>query len=197
MSFRPSAWSPRRAAALRFGVELDKAMKARGVGRPRLAEHLGMKSHSIIAHWRSGRGLPRIDAAIQLASVLDCPKLVDIVKSVVDLKCETCGKPFTHTGNGPRRYCSDRCRDIRGKMRAGQPLRQRADIAEQRAAEYQIAVNGYCRSCEPQGQCREPECPLRPVSPLPIIIDLVPGRTRDLVQPSRMARPSTLGRRVS
>jgi hypothetical protein len=42
-----------------------------------------------------------------------------------------------------------------------------------------LAIEDMCRSCEPEGLCRTPECPLRAVSPLSLIandVDVEPAR---------------------
>lgn len=168
MTVPVSATSARYLAARRFGAELDRAMRTRGIGRRRLAATMGMRSASIIAHWRSGAGVPRLEKAVQLADALSWDKLVEIVQSARESACDTCGTPFLNEGCGPKRYCSARCRDVKAKIRSGTSTRQRADLAERRLHEYIAAVTEMCRSCEPEGLCRMRDCALRAVSPLPV-----------------------------
>jgi hypothetical protein len=184
-----SANSTRRYAAREFGLELNRAMKARGIGRRRLAELMGMKSASIIAWWRAGEGLPRLENAVRLAECLDWDRLVAIVSRVRELPCDNCGNPFVNEGGGPKRYCSERCREVKAKVRAGGTSRGRADVAERALVDHRAAVAAMCRGCEPEGRCHQQACALRPVSPLPLLIDLRPG--------VRMATPETRTIRAS
>lgn len=50
-----------------------------------------------------------------------------------------------------------------------EPVRQAVGLTEV----YSAAVEAMCRECEPEGLCRNVECPLRPVSPLPVAGDKV------------------------
>jgi transcriptional regulator with XRE-family HTH domain len=169
MTVAVSATSARFAAAQRFGRELDRAMRRRGVGRRRLAETLGMRSASLIAHWRAGNGIPRVVQAARLAEALDAPVLLKISESIRMGNCDLCGKGFVNDGGGPKRFCSERCREVKAKVRSGQPSRLRADLAERRLAEHKNAVEAMCRACEPDGHCHDEKCALRLVSPLPIV----------------------------
>lgn len=95
--------------------------------------------------------------------------------------CRTLGAP----GPAKRRLDDDRAMMIlRGELlRVGQARKQQIGRAltlldEARAPEgkalavvagYQEATDAMCRSCEPEGLCRTAECPLRTVSPLPLV----------------------------
>lgn len=159
--------SPRRVLAKRFGAELTRAMKKKGVGQKRLGEQLGVAS-SNVASWRVGNNLPRLETAQRLASGLDCPVLVEIVLEGRQGQCETCRKTFINQGGGPKRFCSQECRDVKARMREGVEPRHRAIVAERRLADHVAAVEAMCRRCEPEGLCRDMECPLRSVSILPL-----------------------------
>lgn len=182
MTVSISPTSARAAAARRFGAELDRAMRTRKVGRRTLAKALGMDSASIIAHWRSGEGMPRLENAERLADSLDWPMLATIVRQSRTSECDTCSKPFVNEGGGPKRYCSEQCRRLKAKMRLGAPTRVRADLAERRLRDHVAAVAAFCEWCEPEGVCRRDDCSLRPVSPLPLLVDFR--------REPRMARPA-------
>ena len=47
--------------------------------------------------------------------------------------------------------------------------RQRVDQQGRLLADHRLAVEAMCRSCEPEGRCRDAACPLRAVSPLPLL----------------------------
>lgn len=163
-----SPGSPRRVLAERFGVELDRAMRARRVGANAVEAQLGV-AHSSIAAWRAGRNLPRIETAQRLASGLDAPRLLAIVLEARTCRCESCGRAFTNQGGAAKRFCDARCRSEAGRVRhAMGSVPRRADVAERRLREHRAAVGAMCASCEPEGMCVTPACALRPVSPLPL-----------------------------
>lgn len=58
----------------------------------------------------------------------------------------------------------------------------RGDRSARQLIVAETAVAAMCRDCEPSGVCRTPECPLRPVSPLPLA--LAPDKTAALVGPA-------------
>ena len=82
--------SPRAAPARKFARELRKAMETRKIGRRRLAMAMGLKSDSIIAQWRTGNSLPRLDSASAVAEVLEWPQLRLIVEGA---RTQTCARP--------------------------------------------------------------------------------------------------------
>jgi transcriptional regulator with XRE-family HTH domain len=161
--------SPRRAHARRFGLELDRAVRLRGVSLRSLAVRAGV-SRSLLYFYREGVSLPTLEAAGRLAEELDCRRLVAIAEEARSGTCELCARAFTSTaGAGNRRFCSDDCRRIAYEHRTRKrPARDRAVRAERTAARHVAAVDAFCRACEPDGACRTPECPLRVVSPLPL-----------------------------
>ena len=163
-----SPGSPRKMFALCFGAELNRAMKARGVGVRSLSAQLGI-AHSSIGAWRAGRNLPCLETAQRLASGLSAQRLLAIVLEARTGRCETCGRAFTNQGGVAKRYCDDRCRCQAEKVRhARGPAPIRAVVAERRLREHTAAVEAMCAACEPDGLCVTPGCALRPVSPLPL-----------------------------
>lgn len=162
-----SPGSPRRVLAVRFGAELTRAMKKAKVGQKRLGDVVGV-APSAIANYRCGANLPRLETAQRLASSLHAPVLVEIVMEGRQGQCETCRKTFINQGGGPKRFCSQECRDVKARLREGQGTRGRAIVAERRLRDHMAAVEAMCRKCEPEGLCRDMECPLRSVSILPL-----------------------------
>lgn len=165
-----SPGSARAAVARRFGAELDRAMRTRKVGRRTLAKATG-NGESTIVHWRSGQGMPRLENAERLAESLGWERLAIIARSSRVGECATCGKAFVNEGGGPKLYCSPQCRKVKAKMRLGTPVRERAVVAERRLQDHRAAVEAMCMSCEPEGMCHQDDCPLRTVSPLPLMVD--------------------------
>lgn len=167
MTVRLSPDSPRRAAAERFSVILRDAMKRHGIGQVPLAQQTGCAA-SAVAAWRNGHNLPRLETAMRLAAALGEDRLVTVVRDARSAPCETCGKLFLNEGGTPKRYCSVSCNKVAQAMRSGVSTRERAIVAERRTRRYVAAVDAFCRGCEPEGLCRDVDCALRPVSPLPL-----------------------------
>jgi len=185
-----SRTSDRLPAARRFADELRRSMAEHKVGQVRLAKLVGCAS-SAVAQWRMGRNLPRLDTAIRLAECLSNEKLTTIVREARTGRCLRCGAPFLNEGGAPKKYCGERCLTIAAKIRNvlgdRTPARKkltamRADLkaTQEALTELQVSVEEMCRSCEPAGYCRTAECPLRPVSPLPLAFGIkeVPLATR-------------------
>jgi len=105
--------SVKAVAARRLGAELDRAMRARGVGRTRLSRMCSI-SHTLVAQYRLGTTLPHLEVATSLAGALDWPPLADIVRDARAGRCalDMCGRPFINNGGGVKRFCSARCREI-------------------------------------------------------------------------------------
>ena len=154
--------------AIRFGAELERAMKARGVGRRAVAVAVHASDTSVM-YWRTGRMLPRSATAEKLAEALAWPRLAALAAELRRKRCLVCGVEFVDdSGSNNRFYCSLSCRSVRGKAMVGTDRRQRAAMAERRLTAHQRAVAAYCAGCEPSGRCTTPECELRLVSPVPL-----------------------------
>ena len=169
MSYLIPPRSTKTDRANRFGPELERAMKARGVGRRAVAKALGSSDTSVM-YWRTGRMLPRIETARRLAEVLNRPSLAALASELRRKRCLVDDVEFVDdSGSDNRRYCSLACRSVAGKGRVGVDRNQRAAIAERDLVGHQRAVAAFCLSCEPAGRCAGGSCPLRPVSPLPLL----------------------------
>ncbi len=190
MTVELSSTSARLPAARRFADELRRSMAEHKVGQRRLGKLTGCAS-SAVAQWRMARNLPRLDTAIRLAECLSNDRLTEIVREARTQPCQRCGTPFLNEGGAPKKYCSERCLTIAAKIRGvlgdRTPARKkltamRADLkaTQESLLELQVSVQEMCRSCEPAGYCRTPECALRLVSPLPLAFGLkdVPLATR-------------------
>jgi DNA-binding XRE family transcriptional regulator len=157
--------------AIRFGRELERAMKAREVGRRAVAQAVHASDTSVM-YWRTGRILPRIVTAEKLAEALEWPRLAALAAELRRKTCLVCGTEFVDdSGSDNRRYCTLSCRSVRGKSLVGTDRRTRAAMAERRLLAHQRAVAAYCAGCEPSGRCMTPGCALRPVSPLPLFLE--------------------------
>jgi hypothetical protein len=152
--------------AIRFGHELDRAMKARGVGRRAVATVLHSSDTSVM-YWRTGRMLPRAATAERLALVLDWPRLDTLARELRQKRCLVDDVEFVDdSGSDNRLYCSIACRAVAGKKVVGEDRRTRAAMAERGLLAHQRAVAAFCLRCEPSGYCSDATCELRAVSPM-------------------------------
>jgi DNA-binding XRE family transcriptional regulator len=160
--------------AIRFGRELERAMKKRDVGRRPVAAAIGASDTSVM-YWRTGRILPRIVTAQKLAEALEWPRLASLAIELRKKRCIVDDVEFVDdSGSDNRVYCSVSCQKVKGKRDVGIDRRTRAAIAEGRLKLHQDAVIAFCAACEPGGRCYAAECELRPVSPLPLFEDREP-----------------------
>ena len=153
-----------------FSAELRRACTRRQQSRPDLVRATGACS-TLVKMWLDGTRYPDHPTVVALAEHLDWPTLVE--RSIADRTgtCEACGGPsFVTRGSVKARFCSPRCRRrISDRRRNGRVLVQDRKVLRYRLEEHEDAVRAYCRSCEPEGLCRTAECPLRSVSPLPLV----------------------------
>lgn len=221
MTYTIAPDSPKALKARAFGDELVKALKARNVPLKEVARAVGI-SHTAIDHYRVGSILPKTATAGALAEALDWPKLALLVEQARTFRCERpgCSRTYRHEGGGPRKYCTPLCVRQAEAQRAGSTrlrqagqtgdgrlraaaiaqLRSAARIADERAQLAEGAIAAMCADCEPVGLCRQPECPLRSLSPLPLAGETREPRTHaeirvDLNRKAAPKRSATMKRR--
>ena len=188
MSYRIQPHSPRRTAAIKLGKLLAQRLEERHVSRRGLAAHLST-SRSLLQMWIRGEVLPSLESAGRLAEALADDRFLEIVKASRIGKCP-CGREFLIDGGGRRKYCSPECLRAEQKVRNG-VLPNRETLAR-RLESYRAATDAMCRSCEPEGLCRTPECALRDVSPLP----LVRITSMDVAEPWKQGQPDPVQKRA-
>lgn len=191
--------SAKAVKALAFGREMVRAMRARDIPQKEVAKAAGV-GHTALDHYRTGAILPKTATALAIAEVLDWPKLARIIEAARTFVCARagCGRIYRHEGGGPRKYCTSSCASQAAVQRiastrlrqAGQTgdgrhaaaaiarLRSAARIADERAVVAESAIGAYCRECEPEGLCRQADCPLRSFSPLPLATRKGTGQPR-------------------
>lgn len=169
MSFLVPADSPKVTVANAFGRELARAMQRRSVGARTLAAAVGTGRSTITNH-RRGVLLPRHALAVRYAQALDWPKLVTLSLAARQKSCHHCTRTFIDdSGSSNRMYCDSRCQKAAERARKkGPPRREVRRGLALKVAELRKAVDEMCRACEPEGACRMADCPLQPVSPLPL-----------------------------
>lgn len=154
--------------AQRFGRALLKARRKRGIGKRRISEQTGISRNSL-TYYEQGKVLPRFTQAMRIAQALGDEDLAGVVRECRTLPCAGCGQPFINDGQVNTRYCKPSCQTYEQKKRSLRPTRLMADKSVREAGILRTAVAAMCISCEPAGACRTADCPLRIVSPLPLI----------------------------
>lgn len=182
--------SPKAVKALAFGREMTKAMRARDIPLKEVAKAAGV-GHTALDQYRTGAVLPKTATALAIAEVLDWPRLARIIERARTFVCARsgCERTYRHEGGSPRKYCTPLCAQ-QAKLQAGASrrlrqagqtgngrhsaaamvqLRSAARIADERAMVAEAAIAAYCAECEPDlALCRQADCPLRALSPLPL-----------------------------
>jgi len=172
---------PNRAFAQRFGKELRRARAQRGFSRAEVSRQVGI-GPSALWYYERGENLPQLENAQRLSAALGAPVLIEIVIESRTGACVECGRAFTHRNGRNRRYCSSVCQSVAQKLREAKgTTRQRAVSAERQRDLLTSLIEQMCRTCEPEGLCRDEECPLRQASPLPM------ARTTDDTMPMQPA----------
>lgn len=155
--------------AIKFGVEICKALAERGVMRKTVYEALDL-DRSTMSNYCKGKHLPKLETATRLAEILDWPKLADIVRLARQRKCQVCSKPFIDNSNRglDTRTCSHSCRHLLWMRKSRYSQVRRGVVTNHR---WEIAIEQiakFCWDCQPQGLCEDDECHLRGLSPLPL-----------------------------
>ena len=152
-----------------FGAALRRAMGDRT--RVELYRPLGVDT-TLAKRWIAGECYPDHGAVLAIAELLHAPDLIALSVRHRTGVCEACGgRTFTTRGSIPARYCGKRClRRARDRVVAGRRLTQDRKVLTYRLEEHVEAVAAYCKECSgAEHVCRDDECRLRSVSPLPFI----------------------------
>lgn len=149
-------------------ARLRRTIRDRGVKQRDLAATLGVRD-STVSEWCRGVRFPMLGMAPLIAEHLDAPGVADLIVAGHTLSCVVCARPVVHAQRTrTSRYCSPACKStMHDRVRRASRI-DAGTVERRRLTMYQEAVDAFCRSCEPEGLCRTPDCSLRPVSPLPL-----------------------------
>lgn len=155
-----------------FAGELRRVLTARGLSQRQAARDAGL-TFDIINRYVTGRSVPMMRTAARLADALDAPRLLELTAAHRTITCEGCGASFVdgrHSGGEPRRFCTRRCsKRLRHRIVAEVRRPYELVVVERQRDELREAVAAMCRACTlGAGLCWDGDCPLRPVSPLPL-----------------------------
>ena len=154
-------------------------MAAQGVRSIDMATDLGL-NESTVGAWRTAKNLPSIESAVVLADYLSAPSLLHMVSRERTIACQLCERPFIPTNRGglKRLYCSEICQRTGVAQRRSMANRKEWGKVhtrwENRYHRAQTAIDAMCNECADwEGVCRMAKCPLRSVSPLPLVVEVV------------------------
>ena len=146
----------------KFGGALRKSLMDASMSQSELARQIGT-TQAAVYNWISGRHLPMVETGAKMADVLGDQQLLKLLISLRTIGCEVCKRPLVRGSKSARIFCGPDCARLAEKGIKRTPFRD----PEGR----QSAIEAMCRSCEPEGVCRVPDCPLRRYSPFPFVAD--------------------------
>ena len=162
-----------------FGSMLRQQMAYQGMTVATLAAASGVGKTTINA-LRRGDRLPLLASAARLADALLAPSLLRYVTQQRTATCADCGRSFVFdaVGGKPRIYCSERCQKVSWNRAKRKRVRLQWTRTHTRwSRKYhraQEAIDAMCNECvDWEGVCRTAKCPLRSVSPLPLVVEVV------------------------
>lgn len=163
-----------QTAAVLWGRALKTEMTRRSMTVNELAARVRCQK-ATISDYRRGNSLPLVSRASDIAEALAAPRLLELCVELRTVKCEDCERTFVRNQRGgtQRRWCSYACKDRYRKRVLYTAERhwtgKRYDTWQRMARKLSEHVTAMCRSCEPGGICRQDDCALREVSPLPLV----------------------------
>lgn len=176
----------------RFRADLASAMTRQRMTHRALADELGVR-YQTISEWLTGRTYPMPRSAEAIADALDAPHLAGLVIAGRTIQCDMCGKDSvaSNRGGSAKMYCGDRCKAAANDRRRRGATVLDSHLTRHRLAEHQEAVAAMCRECTlGESLCAQWECPLRPVSPIPLSVAAERERDAALAAQERR-RPSS------
>lgn len=143
-----------------FGGALRRALLDARMSQSELARQIGT-TQAAVYNWVSGRHLPMVETGARIADVLDQPRVLRLLIEMRTMKCEVCARTLVRGSKSSRVFCGSDC------ARLAEKGAKRTQFRDPEGR--QSAIERMCRSCEPDGVCRTPDCPLRRYSPFPYV----------------------------
>jgi hypothetical protein len=147
--------------------QLRHAIDTRGLTMRQLGDMTNLDPQTI-SNAARGVSLPTFQTVARLAEALEWPLLLQLVAADRKRRCKVCRQQFVTTHYRPdvRRFCSKKCQQVAWFRTRNH---RSHDVASTRLRAAQTAIEEFCNWHEPEGVCREADCPLRPFSPLPLV----------------------------
>jgi len=156
----------RTEARRRFPNRIRAAIAERGMTQTEVARLAGLTSHSNVGDWCRGDRFPALEQAPALAESLGYD-IANLIVAGHTFQCIVCDRTIIQTKRtSDPRYCSKGCKAVQYDRQRRASRGHAGVLAKRRLEMFQDAVAAMCRTCEPEGFCRDAECALREVSPL-------------------------------
>jgi DNA-binding XRE family transcriptional regulator len=157
--------------AERWGNALAVVIREKGWSIQGTADRIG-EQRKTLDHWVHGRNLPTLETANRVAESLDRPSLAKLALEIRTKACPTCARVFVASGRQWNAvYCSQRCIKAMAARRRRATDDAKDNIARIRLKAYMDAIEKHCRSCEPEGICRDAECAIQAAGLSPFRVD--------------------------
>lgn len=153
----------------KIGRELKESMKQHGLTQEQLALLIN-RHHSSISNYIHGKAVPIPAIAAALSEALLNPRISEMVIESRMRTCVICERRFVDNGNGgpPARTCSASCRKLRHERERMGHAPRGSVVTNHRWEIVAEQVRKFCFDCNPDGVCRDGQCHLRGISPLPL-----------------------------
>lgn len=163
--------------AYNFSRLFKEAVERNDTSFSAVAAALGVSKQNV-REFATGTRLPRLETAAKIADALHEPAILAAVRDARTRACRNCRADML-VNTTSRYFCGEECR-ILYRAKTNKPLDRRSlTVIGSSLDVHRGAVEAFCRSCEPDGVCRDAGCELRPVSPFPCLIQVVkPAKPR-------------------
>lgn len=157
-----------------IGRAIDVAIKKSGLTNEEVAD-LCEVSDSAVSAYRRGKRTPSMRTCVRLGGELLTPYIVELARQLYSSSCLICGRETVDGGQQyKKRYCSYSCKSTASSRRAREKTQRKRESTQfmyrQRLEKTNEAIAAFCDDCTGrEGLCRDEDCLLRPVSPLPFI----------------------------
>lgn len=151
-----------------FAEEFRRALDRNNATASSLAQQLSLSYHRV-HHWYSGRSLPSYQTVTLIAGFLGDDELERAGIALNQRTCANCGVEYLQQSPQGRSFlCSKKCRQENERVRTKSGKSSVARTKYTAVDVYLSSLEKFCRGCEPGGVCKNSDCALRPVSPLPL-----------------------------
>jgi hypothetical protein len=199
---------PRGSARRReiFREEFKKALEVRKMNLTKLAEEVDM-AYDSLKKYKRGVHLPTMESAAKLADALKWPALSEAAKLQQTCEAEDCERTFWVNNRAKRRFCTRACSTRTYRLNVLRPDGKKRVKSEYLRKTHQLALHEeavrlFCISCVGSDYiCPDAECPLRPVSPMPLREKRKNAKAEEVISPrlndiARARRQHAVLRRV-
>ena len=174
-----------------LGRYMKRAIRRRGLLYVDVANAIGT-SDVTVSHWCSGRRLPMLSMVAAVSELIGDERMLAYAKRLRTKCCVMCGRSYVDLQKQMRATtCSHHCSKRKWARQRHQRAVDKSKLVRAALDRHRKAVAAYCAGCEPAGYCLTPECPLRDVSPLPLLRERQVGT----VEPASTAMLSYIERR--